>query len=284
MSNTFQNEAELFRGDKLQVSGDVIIIESVGLKSADGVSLTTGKSVEVANPYPKNFILQRGCVAELDALLIKNQKQPPPKKMSELATKRNSAAIQNSETQNSTREMKRHLVELEPGDQLCHGGELRTCTQLSTDGKRALLCSLTDADEIKATVWEKRVVNDLLFTDCVSSTIHRFDAEQRADNLKRFLARCKGPPPREEPTTGGAEEKETEMKTKKEKKAKTPRTPKAAKPAVSYAGRPEYIEKLIANGDTDAAIMASVKEKYPGSSKGHVQKCIKAKRAKVKAE
>jgi hypothetical protein len=51
--------------------------------------------------------------------------------------------------------------------------------------------------------------------------------------------------------------------------------------AVSFAGRPALIAKLVKSGMADDQIMVEVKAKYPGSSTCNVVKTIKAKRAKL---
>jgi hypothetical protein len=66
------------------------------------------------------------------------------------------------------------------------------------------------------------------------------------------------------------------------KEAKPKRAKREGK--VSYAGRPEFIAKCVADGMEDKSIVEAVKAKYPGSSSGRVAETIKAKRKAAKAE
>lgn len=92
MSALFSNDAELFVGDKVKFATGFAIVESVGGVSATALREGSGEPVEVANPFPKDRILERGKISELEKLKTKGWK----------------------------------MITLELGDRLIHGGELRT--------------------------------------------------------------------------------------------------------------------------------------------------------------
>lgn len=255
------NEVELFPGDELQIDGGVLVVETVGIKSAEGVLKGgDGKLVEVRNPYPKHLVLSRGNKPEVKTSIKATEVDFPVRL---LASANRSLFIERP------RKPKAGMVRLEPGDQLCHGGEVRTVVEV-TD--KAATIENDAGQQFK----EKRVVNEFLFTDCNTNEVRRLDAAQRAAHLKEFLATRKPPVAGDNKPSG---EQETVMAKKaKVKKVKTEKKSKVVK--VSYAGRPEFIAKLVAKGETDAAIMEAVKAEYPGSSKGNVVKTIAAKRSK----
>lgn len=174
--------------------------------------------------------------------------------------------------------MNKNLVKLELGDRLCYRGSPATVVAVS---EKSATVGLMDGREFK----EKRVLNDIYFTDCVSNDIHRLDESERAENLKQFLAQRT--PPQSESVNNSGDNKQTET-TVMAKKGKGKKGAKSANGEVrknpSYAGRGDLIGNRIEAGDTDAEIRLVIKEKYPTSSPSDVEKTIKAKRARAKAD
>lgn len=260
MSNVTGGETELAVGDTVQLDKGLHIVECVGNKTADCLPLDDkngGKPRTVQNPFPRHLVISRGGQPALDEFLGKKA----------------AAAAQPK--------VKKGFVLLEPGDKLCHGGEMRTV--VSVLEKRCIIGNL-DGQEF----YEDRQVNEFLLLECCTHKYIRLDAAQRAANLEQFLAQRKSPLPMGEPvsdetkTTENESEKPMAKKTKAVKAAKVKKIKSESKTAaVSYAGRPEFIAKLIAKGEKDAAIMEAVKAEYPGSSKGNVEKTIASKRAKA---
>ena len=250
MSNVMGGETELAVGDTIQLDKGLHIVECVGKDTADCLPLddkNKGKPRTVQTPFPRHLVISRGGKPALDKFLS----QPPKAKPG-------------------------HVL-LEPGDRLVHmGGH---CTVVSVLDKKCVIGNL-DGREF----YEDRLVNEYRLTDVCTHKPVRLNEAERAANLEQFLQQRKSPQP-ETKETSDEQEKETKPMAKK---AKTVKTAKAKKiksesktTAVSYAGRPEFIAELIAKGEKDAAIMEAVKVKYPGSSKGNVEKTIAAKRAKA---
>lgn len=170
------------------------------------------------------------------------------------------------------------MITLELGDCICHGGEWRTVVKVYEHS-----CIIGNLDGYEFT--EKRVVNEFFTKECGSAKRVRFDAMQRAAHLAEFLQQRKSPQPEtnetSDETTANESEKPMAKKEKQVKQKKVAAVKKAAKSVVSYAGRPEFIAKLIAKGEKDAEIMKAVKVEYPGSSACNVIKTIASKRAKA---
>lgn len=258
MSNVTGGETELAVGDTIQLDKGLHIVEAIGSKSADCLPLddkNNGKPRTVQNPFPRHLVISRGGQPALDEFLGKKAEAAAQPKV------------------------KKGFVLLEPGDKLCHGGEMRTV--VSVLEKRCIIGNL-DGQEF----YEDRQVNEFLLLECCTHKYIRLDPAQRAANLEQFLAQRKSPLPEaqtSDETTENESEKPMAKKTKsvKTKEVKAKKVKSASAVTVSYAGRPEFIAKLIAKGEKDAAIMEAVKVEYPGSSKGNVMKTIAAKRVKA---
>ena len=256
------NETELFIGDKVQVDGGVLLIFAVGSKSAEGVFVgQTDKVGSVATPWPKNLILERGCVGEVPT------SEPKPAKVKKL---------------------KHGMVALEPGDRMCHGGQVRTV--ISVTDKTALLGNL-DGQEFT----EERNVNEFLFTDCKTSAVYRLSEEERAAHLKNFINERKSPPAETE--NKPSDEKENEvMATKKAKavkaatavKVKVEKKPKAAKlesgdttkqPKQPRGARADFILGLIKKQATGDEIWTATREKFTYSDRKTVDGLVEKLKA-----
>jgi hypothetical protein len=198
-------ELDLAVGDTIQLDGGLHIVEAVGAKTADALPLDKkhkAKPRTVTTPFPRHLIIERGGQAALDKFKasLAEPKQKPG------------------------------TVRLEPGDRLCHGGEIRTVMLVA--GER---CSIGNLEG--QTFIEDRVVNEFLLTECCSHKFVRLNAEERAANLKQFLAQRQSPLPEAETTSDNPN---TPMKTKKStrtraaasktprKRSKTPAAPKGA--------------------------------------------------------
>lgn len=258
MSNVTGGETELAVGDTVQLDKGLHIVESVGSKTADCLPLdakNSGKPRTVNNPFPRHLVVSRGGQPALNEFLGSK-----------------AAAAQQPK-------VKKGFVLLEPGDKLCHGGEMRTV--VSVLEKKCVIGNL-DGQFFR----EDRLVNEFLLLECCTHKFIRLDEVQRAANLEQFLRLRKSPQPESAETSDETTENESEKpvakKAKSAKQSKAQKSKTESKPAaVSYAGRPEFIAKLIAKGEKDAAIMEAVKAEYPGSSKCNVEKTIAAKRAKA---
>lgn len=153
------------------------------------------------------------------------------------------------------------MIQLEVGDQLMHGGELRTV--ISVTEKKAVLGNLAGQE-----FSEKRKVNELLFTDSATNVLCRFNEEQRAKHITDFLAARKAPPAGEEQTKqiSGAEQNEDSMSSKKnatKKNGKSNGKP-AAKATNGEARRKDLIWSLLDGKLTKDQIADKVLAKFPG--------------------
>jgi len=222
------NELDLAIGDTIQLDGGMALVESVGSKTADAIMLDSkhkGKVRTVNTPFSRHLIIERGGQAALD--------------------KFNNDAKEKDKS-------RKGFIQTEPGDVLCHGGEIRTV--VSVTDKWCTIGSL-DGEEFA----EPRWLNEFFFRDCTCHQLVRLDADARAANLKQFLAQRKSPLV-EDQTSDEAVTTETEMKTKSKTssaatrnvstKGKRTTKPKAAKPAAAKSKR---AAEQIADGKSSVA-------------------------------
>lgn len=205
MSNVTGGETELAVGDTIQLDKGLHIVEAIGSKSADCLPLddkNNGKPRTVQNPFPRHLVISRGGQPALD----------------EFIGKKAEAAAQPK--------VKKGFVLLEPGDKLCHGGEMRTV--VSVLEKRCIIGNL-DGQEF----YEDRQVNEFLLLECCTHKYIRLDPAQRAANLEQFLAQRKSPLPEaqtsDETETPHIETMSKKSKAKTVKQAKQPKQAKVAK-------------------------------------------------------
>ena len=148
------------------------------------------------------------------------------------------------------------FIKLEPGDQLCHGGELRTV--ISVTSEDAIIGNLAGQE-----FSEERWLNEYFFQDCTCHKLVRLNAEQRATNLKQFLQQRKSPLPEAEECNETEKPHIESMKAKtKSKSPKPAKEPKSKPAAKSFAGSSTYIRDLIAKGSDKAEVIIKVTEKY----------------------
>jgi len=256
MSNTFNDEVQLFPGDTVQLEGGLFMVEAVGSKTADCLPLAGGKLREHAATIAKNLIIKRGGQAALDefkaATLVSVLTKPV--------------------------KLKKGMVRLELGDKLCHGHEQRTVVAVAD--RTATLGNLDGAE-----FQENRVVSEFLFTDCQSSAVYRLDESERAAHLKNFLAQRKPPLAGTNNETRGVKETEVMATKKKTKAVKTKvekkRLEKSKVKQISYAGRGEFTFKLVKAGNSDNEILDALKEKYGVNTGSHGPKIIESQRRKL---
>lgn len=199
MSNVTGGETELAVGDTIQLDKGLHIVEAVGNKSADCLPLddkNNGKPRTVQNPFPRHLVISRGGQPALDEFLDKKVEAAAQPKV------------------------KKGFVLLEPGDRLCHGGEMRTVVRVL--GKRCIIGNL-DGQEF----YEDRQVNEFLLLECCTHKYIRLDPAQRAANLEQFLAQRKSPLP-EAQTSDETTENESEKPMAKKTKAVKASQPKRA--------------------------------------------------------
>lgn len=190
MSNVTGGETELAVGDTVQLDKGLHIVECVGNKTADCLPLDDkngGKPRTVNNPFPRHLVISRGGQPALDEFL----------------GKKSAAAAQPK--------VKKGFVLLEPGDKLCHGGEMRTV--VSVLEKRCIIGNLEGQE-----FYEDRQVNEFLLLECCTHKYIRLDPAQRAANLEQFLAQRKSPLP-EAQTSDETTENESEKPMAKKTKA-----------------------------------------------------------------
>lgn len=248
MSNVTGGETELAVGDTVQLDKGLHIVESVGSKTADCLPLdakNSGKPRTVNNPFPRHLVVSRGGQPALDEFLGNK-----------------AAAAQKPK-------VKKGFVLLEPGDKLCHGGEMRTVVSVSD--KKCVIGNLDGQF-----FGEDRLVNDFLLLECCTHKFIRLDESQRAANLEQFLRLRKSPQPETE--TSDATEtphietmKSTKTKTKTVKQAKQAKQAKESKPKVARENHSEsrngFIWSLLDGSKTKEQIISAAIEKFGGTQK-----------------
>jgi hypothetical protein len=162
--------------------------------------------------------------------------------------------------------MAKGMVKLEPGDKLCYTGTLHTV--IAVTERRALM---EDADGKQT--WDKRVVNDFMFTDCNTSAVYRLNEQERAKHLEHFLASRKSSPGKESTQSNGTEETEMKARVKSSKPVKSEKSTKAkstAKEGGVNTGISACVRKWVADGLRDDKLMEKVKGKFPKQAPGWV--------------
>jgi len=182
-------------GDIVQCDLGMRIVIEVTAKAATAIRLVgSDQPRDIGLEVSKSRIIERrGEDGLKDFLLRKRALQEEEKRLA-----------LNNPTENEV--MAKGMVKLEPGDKLCYAGKSHTV--VATTERRALL---EDADGKQ--VWDKRVVNEFMFTDCNTSAVYRLNEQERAKHLENFLASRKPSSGKESTQPNGTEETK-EMKAR----------------------------------------------------------------------
>lgn len=158
--------------------------------------------------------------------------------------------------------MPKGMVKLEPGDKLCYAGALHTVVAVTE--RRALM---ENADGKQT--WDKRVVNEFMFTDCNTSAVYRLNEQERKSHLEHFLASRK-PSRAQESTQTNGEEKEMKARVKAGKPVKVKKERTSAKEGGVNTGISACVRKWVADGLRDEKLIDKVKVKFPKQAPGWV--------------
>jgi hypothetical protein len=210
-------------GDIVQCDLGMRIVTEVNPKNATVIHITgSDRPRQIEREVSKSRIIERrGEDGLKDFLQHKRAKQEEEKRL----------ALNNPMEEEV---MAKGMVKLEAGDKLCYNGEPHTVVAVTE--RRALM---EDADGKQT--WDKRIVNEFMFTDCNSGAVYRLNEQERAKHLENFLAARKPSRAKESTQPNGEEKETTEMKARV-KAGKPVKSKKETKPA---AAKPE------ANGDNN---------------------------------
>lgn len=206
-------------GDIIQCDLGLRIVTEVNNKTAVAISICgSDRPKDIGLEVSKSRIIERRGEDGLRIFLQhKRAKQEEEKRL----------ALNNP---NEEEVMAKGMVKLELGDKLCYSGSSHTVVKVTE--RRALL-----EDAAGKQTWDKRVVNEFVFTDCNTSAVYRLNEQERENHLKNFLASRKPLTDPESNQPNGEEESEMKarvkagkpVKSKKETKSKTDK-PTAVKP------------------------------------------------------
>jgi hypothetical protein len=147
-----------------------------------------------------------------------------------------------------TKHQSKGQLKVEPGDRLCYEGAVCVVTEVT-----AKSCKIAHPDG--RTFEDDRWLNEFFFRDCACHELVRLTAEERAENLKNFLAL------NQNQTTNM---KTANTKTKEKKTTKT-------KPASGIEGRSEYVAELVAKGRSEEEAVKAIREKYPVTTNSYAK-------------
>lgn len=155
MSGLLKNQTALQAGDVVLLDGGEHIIESVGVRA----------NARQLNPKPGQKPQLKSIPTELPRnLVVESRGEAGLRELRRAKAERHRAGE----------------IKVEPGDVLCHGGELRTVVSVTDTG-----CVLGNlgGQEFPDTRW----LNEFL-CQCPGHPPKRLNEQERADNLKNFLA------------------------------------------------------------------------------------------------
>lgn len=248
-------------GDIIQCDLGMRIVTEVTAKAATAIKLVgLDHPKDIGLEVSKSRIIERrGADGLKEFLLRKRALQEEERRL----------ALNNP---NEEEVMPKGMVKLEPGDKLCYAGKSHTV--VATTERRALM---EDADGKQ--VWDKRVVNEFMFTDCTTSAVYRLNEQERVKHLENFLAARKPSSNQKSTQTNGTEE--TEMKARvKAGKVATPKKTKAAKVAAAPKTTEANGENLLFGHPVCEALRAAGKA---GATVEQAQKVVEKYKIKMRS-
>ncbi len=241
MSGLLKNQTALQAGDVVLLDGGEHIIESVGVRA----------SARQLNPKPGQKPQLKSIPTELPRhLVVESRGEAGLRALRRAKAERHRAGE----------------IKVEPGDVLCHGGELRTVVSVTETG--CVLGNLA-GQEFPDTRW----LNEFL-CQCPGHPPKRLNEQERADNLKDFLATRKPPVAQATATSGATTVTENKPMAKKAKAVKAEK--KEQQKQTTEVSQKQFIEGLCDGKHTKSEAVALCVATYGTSekaAKGAVNNC-----------